>query len=194
MLAQILIETDADPTVHIGGVLNSMGGGVRMGGSEIFLTEACEYRRNFMNIRPTDIILLNIDEDHLDYYQDMAEIEGAFGDFLGKLPPDGWALINGDDERAMTQVGRACCEISTFGTSPDCDYVMSGIAEDEEGLIVFDLLCKGSFAGHVEMSIPGDFNAMNALAALAAAHHLGLDMDVACSIAGRFSGTHRRFE
>ena len=194
MLAQILIESDVDPTVHIGGVLNSVGGGVRVGNSELFLTEACEYRRNFMNIDPTHIILTNIDEDHLDYYRDIDEIEDAFGDFLAKLPEDGWALVNGDDEHVEKVIGRACCETSTFGRSPSCSYRIGDITEDEDGRCSFDISFKGNPIGHVDMSIPGDSNAMNALAAIAMAHHLGVDARQACNIVERFTGAHRRFE
>lgn len=194
ILAQILIECDMDPTVHIGGVLNSLGGGVWMGNSDLFLTEACEYKRNFMNIDPTHIILLNIDKDHLDYYRDIEEIKESFGDFLAKLPEDGWALVNGDDKRAVYEIRRICCEAATFGKSEGCTYRMTNITEDENGRFGFDISFKGDNIGHVDMSIPGDFNAMNGLAAIAMAHGLGIDGPRACSIVERFTGTHRRFE
>lgn len=194
MLAQILVETGADPTLHIGGVLKTIGGSTRVGSSDLFVTEACEYRRNFMNVHPTIAVLLNVDADHLDYYRDLDEIESAFGDFLSRLPADGWALVNGDDERALRQLGRVSCAASTFGTAGTCEYRMSGVAEEEDGTVGFDLSYRGLPLGHVDMGIPGRFNAMNALAALAAAHHLGTDMKSACGIMGRFSGAHRRFE
>jgi UDP-N-acetylmuramate--alanine ligase len=194
MLAQILVETGADPTLHIGGVLDMIGGSTRVGGSDIFVTEACEYRRNFMNVHPNIAVLLNIDTDHLDYYRDIDEIESSFGDFLSRLPREGWALVNGDDERARRQSRRVNCEVSTFGVSEDCDYRMSEIREGVGGMVSFDLSCKGRSAGHVDMRIPGRFNAMNALAALAAADHLGVEMETACRIVSRFSGAHRRFE
>ena len=194
ILAQILTESRIDPTVHIGGVLDSLGGSTRMGSSDLFLTEACEYRRNFMNLHPTHALLLNVEEDHLDYYRDIDEIEETFGDFLRLLPPDGLALVNGDDERAMNQIKRLCCETSTFGTSERCDYRMIRFREDEEGRSSFDILYKGDPKGHVDMNIPGDFNAMNALAAIAMAHRLGVDFSAACATAGKFTGAHRRFE
>ena len=194
ILAQILIESKADPTVHIGGVLNSLGGGIWMGESDLFLTEACEYRRNFMNLHTTHAVLLNIEADHLDYYRNVEEIEETFGEFISKLPAEGLAVVNGDDERAAGQIRRAKCEALTFGTSEGCDYRMTSVSEDEDGRVSFDILYKGNETGHVDMSIPGDFNAMNAIAAIAMAHNLGVEMETACSIAGRFTGTHRRFE
>ena len=194
MLAQILVEMDMDPAVHIGGVLNAIGGSVRNGHGDIMVTEACEYRRSFMNLNPTQVILLNIDQDHMDYYRDLDEIEDAFGDFLKKLPADGWALGNGDDPRVCRQLEKLRCSFATFGTSSLCDYRMTRMDEDDQGRFSFVLEFQNSTLGQVRMAIPGIFNAKNGAAALAAAHHLKLDMSKACEILGKFQGAHRRFE
>lgn len=194
MLAQILVETDMDPTVHIGGVLNAIGGSVRSGKSSLFLTEACEYRRSFMNIRANIGILLNIDADHLDYYRDIEEIETAFGDFLNKIPQDGWVLGNGDDKRAVRQLGRVRCSCETFGVSENCDYRMINVSEDGDGYVSFDMLHGNETLCSVRTGVPGMFNAFNALAALAAVHRLNVDMNAAAQIIQRFCGAHRRFE
>ena len=194
MLAQILIETGADPTVHIGGVLPAMGGSVRTGKSDLFLTEACEYQRSFLYLHASDIILLNIDADHLDYYRDIDEIESTFGAFLQKLPADGWALANGEDERAVRQLRTLNCRTSTFGASDACDYHMENAVEDAKGYFRFDFCYGREKLGHIRMAVPGLFNAKNAVAALAAAHYLGVNMSEACKSIGRFTGAHRRFE
>ena len=194
MLTQILIDTGMDPTVHIGGVLDTIGGSVRSGKSGLFLTEACEYRRNFMNVRATDAILLNIDADHLDYYRDIEEIESSFGDYLKRIPQNGWVLGNGDDERALRQLGELGCSCETFGVSEHCDYRMVHASEDENGYVSFDMLHKNEKLCSVRMGVPGMFNAANALAALAAAHHLGVDLNAAAKIIQGFRGAHRRFE
>jgi len=194
MLAQILVETGMDPTVHIGGALDAIGGNVRTGDGDIFLTEACEYRRNFMNVRSNAAILLDIDADHLDYYRDIDEIEKSFGDFLDKLPADGWALGNGDDERVRRQLDRLDCRTLTFGVSEDCDYSMKNAEEDARGYVSFDMYHGDELLGHVSMAVPGMFNAMDALAALAAAHHIGADIGKAIGAVGHFTGARRRFE
>ena len=194
MLAQILVEAGTDPTIHIGGVLDVIGGSIRSGGNKLFLTEACEYRRNFMNVRATDAILLNIDADHLDYYRDIDEIESAFGDFMKKLPEDGWALGNGDDERVVRLLTALPCRSETFGTKEGCDYRMKEAAEDEEGYVTFHMYYKDQDLCTVHTGVPGMFNAMNALSALAAAHHLGVDMKAAADSIYAFHGAHRRFE
>lgn len=194
MLAEILVNAGTDPTVHIGGVLNSIGGSIRSGSGSIFLTEACEYRRNFMNLQPASAILLNIDADHLDCYRDLDDIEGAFAAFLQKLPPDGWALGNGDDMRVLRSLRTLSCRVYTFGESESCDYRMHQPREDSRGCVTFRLLHRQQVLGQVSMTVPGDFNARNALAALAATHILGLDMEKACETVAQFRGAHRRFE
>lgn len=194
MLAQILIETGADPTVHIGGVLPSIGGNVRSGRGEIFLTEACEYKRAFLALHVTDVILLNIDVDHLDYYRDIDEIESAFGEFLAKLPGNGWVLGKGDDERVVRRLCSLNCQTNTFGVSETCDYRMKNLTEDTHGYYQYDFCLKNETVGHVCMSVPGLFNAENAAAALAMSHHLGIDLHAAIEVIGRFTGAHRRFE
>ena len=194
MLAEILVDAGADPTIHIGGVLESIGGSVRQGNSGYFLTEACEYRRSFLTLLPAVVVLLNIDEDHLDYYRDIDEIESAFGELLGKLPADGWALGNGDDPRARRQLELLSCKRETFGVSENADYRMVGICEDSFGFVRFSLYHRQELLGEVSMGVPGLFNAKNAAAALAVAHHMGIDMASACGSIERFRGVHRRFE
>ena len=194
MLAQLLIETGRDPTVHIGGIFPAMGGNVRAGKRDLFLTEACEYQRSFLRLRPSGIVLMNIEADHLDCYRDVDEIEETFGAFLQKLPEDGWALGFGEDERVLRQLRQLRCCTAAFGATGDCAYRMENAAEDPYGYHTFDFFHAGEKLGHVRMGIPGRFNAVNAAAALAAAHILGVDMPAACEILGRFRGAHRRFE
>lgn len=194
MAAQIMVECGMDPSVHIGGILDAIGGGVRLGRSDIFLTEACEYRRSFMSLEPTHIVILNIDEDHLDCYRDIGEIEESFGEFLRKLPEDGWALGFGEDPRIMRQLERLPCSYETFGMSGICDYHMNNIVEDELGYVSFDMCYHGDSFGRVELSVPGAFNALNALASLALCHHMGAYMDLAIKAVSSFTGARRRFE
>ena len=92
MLSQILVECGLDPSVHIGGKLDAIGGSTRIGKGEAFLAEACEFRRSFLQMRPTMAVVLNIDADHLDCYKDIDEIEETFGQFLQLLPENGLAI------------------------------------------------------------------------------------------------------
>ena len=194
MIAQILIETGRDPTVHVGGIYPPMGGNIRIGKKELFVTEACEFQRSFLNLCPRGIVLLNIDADHLDCYRDIDEIEETFGTFLHKLPEDGWALGYGDDPRVLRQLEALKCRTAAYGLSAGCEYRMENTSEDEQGFYQFDFFHHEEKLGHVHMGIPGVFNALNAVAALASAHIMGVDATEACGIIGGFKGVHRRFE
>ena len=194
MLSQILVECGLDPSVHIGGKLDAIGGSTRIGHSDIFLAEACEFRRSFLQISPTMAVVMNIDADHLDCYRDIDEIEDTFGIFLQKLPSTGIAIGKGTDERILRQFEKLNCRKYTFGLTEKCDYHPGNYCEDEQGYASFDLMLGSEVLGCVKMQVPGDFNVENALAALAAAHQLGADMQKACGSISAFLGAHRRFE
>ncbi|MDD3751375.1 MAG: Mur ligase domain-containing protein, partial [Tissierellia bacterium] len=94
MLSSVLIETDLAPTIFLGGEMDSLGGNLLHGSYELLLTEACEYKRNFLKFNPTMEVVLNIEEDHLDYYTDLNDIESAFVEYAEKLPEDGHLIVN----------------------------------------------------------------------------------------------------
>lgn len=194
MLSQILVECGMDPTISIGGKLDAIGGSTRIGKGDTFLAEACEFRRSFLQLKPTLAVVLNIDADHLDCYKDIDEIEDTFGQFLHLLPENGIAIGKGTDERVLRQLRRLTCRAETFGMTEACDWHPANLREDDKGCADYDLCYRGNLLGHVAMAVPGAFNVENGLAALAAAHALGADMAQACESLGHFHGAHRRFE
>ncbi len=194
MLSQILLENGKDPCVHIGGQLDAIGGSTRVGRSSVFVAEACEFNRSFLRMHPRIAVILNIDEDHLDCYRDIDEIEETFGRFLASIPPDGSVIGNGDDPRVRRQMEKLSCRTSFFGLSPRNDWYPEHLDEDERGIFRFDLMYRGQSTVHVEMGVPGIFNVMNALAAVAAASVLGVSPEKSSPVISRFSGAHRRFE
>lgn len=194
MLSQLLMECGMDPSIHIGGNLDFIGGSTRIGKSGMFLAEACEFNASFLHLRPTVAVVLNIDADHLDFYRDIDHIQQTFGQFLGLLPPNGAAIGNGDDPRIMELFDALACETLSFGMEHPCDYMPLNLRYDEYGHAQFDLAFRGERLGHVELAVPGAFQVYNALAALACAHHEGADMAVACRAMCEFKGAHRRFE
>ncbi|MFH1879191.1 MAG: Mur ligase family protein, partial [Bacillota bacterium] len=115
MIAQILIQAQSDPTIHIGGSFDFIGGNVRTGGGDIFLTEACEFNLSFLHLNPKIAVITNIDEDHLDFFRDIDHIQFTFGEFLSLVPPDGCAVGNCDDERIVDLFKTLKCKIVTFG-------------------------------------------------------------------------------
>ena len=194
MLSQMLVECGLDPTVHIGGKLDAIGGSTRIGKGGAFLAEACEFNRSFLRLKPTIAVVLNIDADHLDCYKDIDEIEDTFGQFLNLLPENGLAIGKGTDERIMRLFGKLPCRTETFGMTSDCDWHPENLAEDDRGYASYDLMHKGEIVARVTMGVPGDFNVENGLAALAAAHALGADIRQAAQSLSSFVGAHRRFE
>ena len=194
MLSQMLLEHGMDPSIHIGGKLDAIGGSTRVGHSDIFVAEACEFNRSFLQLHPTVAVVLNIDADHLDCYRDIDEIEETFGTFLHLLPEDGIAVGNGDDPRVRRQMEKLACGKIYFGLQEGSDWRPAALEEDAEGYYRFDLTCRGKKITSVRMGVPGLFNVMNALAAIAAADALGLPAEKAAESLERFTGAHRRFE
>ncbi len=194
MLSQILMENGMDPSIHIGGRLDAVGGSTRIGHSSIFIAEACEYNRSFLHLSPTVAVVLNIDADHLDCYRDIDEIEQTFGQYLALLPDDGVAIGNGDDERILRLFTQIKCRKILFGSDRDLEWHPENMKEDDRGYVSFDLYHNGSYAVSVQMNVPGVFNAINGIAAIATAAELGLEPEKAAETLNRFAGAHRRFE
>ena len=194
MLSQTLLQCGLDPSIHIGGTLDFIGGSTRIGKSGVFVAEACEFNASFLHLRPTVAVVLNIDADHLDFYRDIDHIQETFAQFLALLPPHGVAIGNGDDARVAALLNGLAARAVTFGLSEACDYTPGRLRFDDLGHGSFDLLHRGETLGSVQLKVPGRFQVHNALAALACAHVLGADMGEACQAVSDFLGAHRRFE
>lgn len=194
MLSHILLEAQADPTISVGGILSAIGGNIRVGHSEIFLTEACEYTNSFLEFFPKIGIILNIDEDHLDFFKDLADIRRSFRKFAELIPADGYLVINGEIEDLDEITGNLPCKVVTYGMDSRMDYSAANISYDEFGRVSFDFLKKGDFVEGISLSVNGDHNVSNSLSALAAADILGIPADVSGRGLNEFGGTKRRFE
>lgn len=194
MAAEILLAAEKDPTISVGGILHSIGGNIRVGGSDIFVTEACEYTDSFLSFFPNMEVILNIEEDHLDYFKDIDHIRSSFRKFAQKLPPDGVLVINSDIDRYREITDGLACRVVTVGKSPDSDYSAGDITYDEYARDTFDLLIHGRKAESITLGVPGEHNVYNALAAIALCRELGVSLEhIKKGLAG-FGGTDRRFE
>ena len=193
MITEILLAADMDPTISVGGVLKDINGNIRVGGSDLFVTEACEYTNSFLSFFPKIGIILNIEEDHLDFFKDLADIRSSFRRFAGLIPEDGLLIINGSIPNLSEITDGLACRVVTFGSSPENDYSFTDVSHDEEAHAVFTLRYKGK-ALPVHLGVPGVHNIMNAAAALALADFLKLDMEQAAESLHAFHGTDRRFE
>ncbi len=174
MISHILLEGNLDPTISVGGILQAIGGNIRVGNSETFITEACEYTNSFLDFYPRISVILNIEEDHLDFFKDLEDIRHSFHQFASLLPPDGTLVINSNIQNYEEICDGLNCSVITYGSSPDSNYSAQNISYDDKGCVSFDLLRNGTPAEHVVLSVTGDHNVSNALASIAVAELLGV--------------------
>ena len=194
MISQILLEADCDPTISVGGILPSIGGNIRVGNSETFVTEACEYTNSFLSFFPRISIILNMDADHLDFFKDIDDIRRSFRRFAELLPADGALIINADTPHYEDIIEGLPCRVITYGLEHDAQYQAADITYDKYGHASFTVLKDGKKAGSFYLKVPGIHNVSNALAAIALAHLLGISDDVTARGLGSFTGTERRFQ
>lgn len=194
MISEVLLAADTDPTLSIGGILKSIQGNIRVGHSEYFVTEACEYTNSFLSFFPKIGIILNVEEDHLDFFKDLEEIRSSFHQFASLLPDDGLLIINGDIPLCETLTQGLSCRILTFGQGQDCDYHISNICYDEPRHVSFSFTGKKQPERTVSLNVPGEHNVYNAMAAIVLADELQIPFDITAKALGAFCGTDRRFE
>jgi len=188
MLSSILIETDLAPTIFIGGEMDSLGGNLLHGSYELLLTEACEYKRNFLKFNPTMEVVLNIEEDHLDYYTDLNDIERAFVEYAEKLPSDGYLIVNESYRHLFENVK---CNIVTFGLDKG-DYYAQNIELIPEPS--YTLMHGDEKVAEIKLKVYGEHNILNSLAACAACLSLCIKTETVVKGLLNFKGTHRRYE
>ena len=217
MISEILLAEDADPTISVGGMLPSIGGNIRVGGRDYFVTEACEYTNSFLSLFPDIALILNVEEDHLDFFKDLDDIRASFRKFADLVPENGTLIINSHIENIRYFTEGLKCKVLTFGltengslssgapsaekngtsefavkTAPD--YTAANITKDALGNPTFDVIVNGEKAFTVSLSVPGDHNILNALAACAFADAAGIDRTVTAAAIEKFEGTDRRFQ
>ena len=194
MFSSVLLAADTDPTISVGGILEAIGGNIRVGKSETFITEACEYTNSFLSFYPTLSIILNIEEDHMDFFKDLDDIMNSFKLFARRLPKDGSLIINKEIKDYEKVTEGLECTVITYGMDPSCTYHAENITFNEQGYGEFDVMHHNVNLGHIVLSVPGQHNVSNALAVIAAARKLGISMEQIQSGLLGFSGANRRFQ
>ncbi len=193
MLSHIMMGAELDPTISVGGILHSIGGNVRIGTSEFFLTEACEYTNSFLHLTPKIGIILNIDADHLDFFKDLDDIRHSFRLFAERIPADGTLIINAAIPHLDLLTAGLSCRVVTFGIGCG-QYHAENLSYHNYGCGSFDLYCGDTLFGHFDLSVPGEHNISNATASLAAGDLLGLTAACMADGIAAFTGTDRRFQ
>ena len=194
MISQILLQAKSDPTITVGGILKAIDGNLRVGKSDIFISEACEYTNSFLNFRPKYSIILNVEAEHLDFFKDIQDIRHSFHLFAENTKKDGAIIINGEIENYKELVKDLPQKIITYGLTDTCDYYPADITYDEKACASFTVMHLGEKIMDVTLSVPGIHNVSNALAAIALSLELHLKEADICAGIRAFGGADRRFQ
>lgn len=195
-LAHLLRQAGLEPNFIVGADIPQLGGNSGVGNGKWFVAEACEYDRSFLNLKPQIGCILNIEQDHLDYYKDETEIVEAFRDFALGVKPEGVIIANGEDRNTSqlimdSRLRLSNRKIETFGFDKSCNYHAQTI-EENNGLYSFDVFHNKTLLGRTRISVPGIHNVANALAVIAAAVNTGTEPAKILKLLPEFTGVDRR--
>ena len=195
MISMIMLEEGLDPTIHIGGELDAIGGTTRIGQSDYFVAEACEYTGSFLKFHPYLAVILNIEYDHADYFKDFDHVKDTFLSFAKLIPEDGYLLSCGDDTAAMSIMEQVSCNKVTYGLLNNRSvWSAADIDFDALGCATYTLLYHNEPVSEIKLKVPGIHNVSNSLAAIAACSIMGCSLASAAKALFKYGGTHRRFE
>lgn len=194
MLSLVFINANLDPTIQVGADLKQLDGNYRVGASDHFIVESCEYVESFLKFHPTTAVLLNIEEDHLDYYKNLEHIKSAFNKFLNLVPNDGNVILNSDDMDCIDVSKDLTCNITTIGiNNQSADWIAKDIKLNDNGCYSFVATNKNESLD-IALSVVGYHNIYNALCVIATAKKYNIDSEVIINSLKEFTGASRRFE
>jgi UDP-N-acetylmuramate--alanine ligase len=194
LVGAVLTSAGFDPTILVGGRAHYLGTNARLGRGEWLVAEADEFDRSFLELTPVLAIVTNVEEDHLDCYRDLAEIQSAFVTFANRVPFYGAVFVCLDDPHASELLARISRRVVTYGLSPQASLRARGLELSAGGARFAVAGDEESFRGEVFLPMPGLHNVRNALAALAIARELSIPIETAAGALARFDGVARRFE
>lgn len=195
MVSMCFIEACKDPSIQVGATLKAINGNYRIGNSEHFIIEACEYVESFLKFYPKAEIILNIDNDHLDYFKNIENINRAFIKYVSLLPDNGLLVVNVDNKYCLELHKYTNAKVVTYGIENEkANFIARNITYNKDGFPCFDVYYNNNFYASFELSVPGPHNVLNALACISLCHSYGiekLDMKEALK---KYTGANRRFE
>jgi len=195
MISVCFLEAGLDPTIQVGAMLKELNGNYRVGNSQYFILEACEYVESFLKFSSKSSIVLNIDNDHLDYFKNFDNIKLAFEKYVNILPRDGVLVLNSDDENCLSLRNHTDAKAITYGIKNGrANFIARNITFDKNGFAKFDVYHNSSFYSEIKLSIPGVHNVLNSLACIALCNEYGISKYNIKSALSKFTGAHRRFE
>lgn len=194
MISQILLSASCDPTITVGGILEAINGNLRVGSSEYFISEACEYTNSFLHFYPKYSIILNVEAEHLDFFKDLEDVRNSFHSFAGNTKEDGVIIINGEIENYEGIVSGLPAKVITYGLTEGFDYYPSNITFNEKACASYTVMCHGEPLMDVTLGVPGMHNVSNSLAAIALSMELNLEKEDVLAGLLAFGGANRRFQ
>ncbi len=195
MVSLCFLEALQDPSIQVGAFLNVLDGNYKVGNSEHFIIEACEYVESFLKFSPKAEIILNIDNDHLDYFKTFDNIKNAFVKYTKLLPDDGLLIINGDDKNCLDLSAFTKAHILTYGVNnKNTNFYAKNISFDDDGFPEFEVYKNNEFFAKIKLSVPGKHNVLNSLSCIALCDYYGINKKDIQNALKKFAGAHRRFE
>lgn len=195
MISLCFLEDDKDPTIQVGAMLKQIDGNYTVGNSDYFILEACEYMENFLRFSPKAEIILNIDNDHLDYFKTFENIKNAFIKYVSLIPEDGVLVTNADDSNCLLLKEHVKGTFITYGIkNTAANYVAKNIKYNSLGFPEFDVFHNNQFFAHIKLSVAGYHNVLNALSCIAMCDYYNLNKAHIISGLSKFTGAHRRLE
>ena len=195
MVSCVFMEASMDPSVQIGANLNAIDGNYRIGKSDYFIIEACEYRDSFLKFIQRSAIVTNIDDDHLDYFKSIENIEASFREYVSHLPSNGLLVLNYDDEKTLKLKDYTKSHVITASMkSKDADYYATNIAYDDYGNPNYDVYEKDYLVAHIELSVKGLHNVINSLECFALCRWYKIDIKDIVNGIKKYTGASRRME
>ena len=194
MISQILLEAQADPTISVGGVFPAIGSNLRLGKSDVFIAEACEYTNSFLNFFPKYSIILNVEAEHLDFFKDLDDIRNSFRKFAGNTLEDGATIINGEIPNYKEIIADMPQKVVSYGLNDTCEYHATNITFNHKACASFTAMHGDEKLFDVTLNVPGTHNVSNAMAAIALCDILKLDRTAVIKGLLKFGGAGRRFD
>lgn len=194
MISHILLAAEADPTITVGGILKVLNGNLRVGSSDVFVSEACEYTNSFLHFYPKYSIILNIEAEHLDFFKDLEDVRHSFRRFAANTREDGVIFINGEVTQYQELLKDMPARVVTFGLTDACEYHPADITFNEQACATFTAMHRDMPLFSVSLQVPGMHNVSNALSAIALAAELNLPEAAITGGLHAFGGTDRRFQ
>jgi UDP-N-acetylmuramate--alanine ligase len=195
MVSVCFLKAGFDPNIQVGGILKQIDGNYRIGNSDYFIIEACEYVESFLKFHPKAEIILNIDNDHLDYFKNFENIKNAFVKYVKLLPEDGFLVVNADDANCLDLTKYTKSAFVTYGiNNKDANYTADNIQFNYNGFAEFDVYKNKEFYEHIMLSVAGIHNVLNALACISLCDNYNISSSDIKSALLEFTGAHRRLE